>query len=230
MPSQRGCVLNSLPQPGVPSATTGWLNPSDTRTLQFSNTLVVKHTIDPSSDSGPTMAAFHEVVNISDEEDSDGSMYDFGRDDSANDNEIEQDVDAMNIDRPNGLGSSGIPTLFDAYETCLNEILEVFPDISHDHVQHIYSRHMESMGPYERQDNTVAQRLVENILDGGNYPKERDRIRELKRKRCDRNNDDEEAAKWKYMDLRNDPAEYAKVAYVCPCFMSFLGAPTIHVC
>ena len=97
------------------------------------------------------------------------------------------------------------------FNTCLKEILEVFPDISHEHVQELHSRAL-SENPSE---DGIARNLIEQILDGGNYPKERERLRELnalKRKREDRNSDDEEAARWKYVDQRTDPLEYAKIA------------------
>ena len=61
-------------------------------------------------------------------------------------------------------------------------------------------------------DNPVAQAVIEGILDGGRYPREKERAKELKRKRVDRNSDDEEAARWKHAGLRDDTLEYYKVA------------------
>lgn len=102
-----------------------------------------------------------------------------------------------------------------SYESCLQEILELFPDISKDHFHELYNKQKENGNPYQQ---LLAQTLIEQILDqnGGQYPKEKDRIKELKRKRNDRNSDEEEAAWWKYADLRDDPMEYAKVAWVNP--------------
>ncbi|KAK4693198.1 hypothetical protein P7C71_g4153, partial [Lecanoromycetidae sp. Uapishka_2] len=129
--------------------------------------------------------------------------------------DIEEGVGAIRINR-NDLATisegSGTRNMVDSYESCLNEILEVFPDISHEHVQQIYEKHIQVTGPYQPPEVTVAQTLIEKILDKGTYPKERDRIRELKRKRSQGNTDAEEAARWKYSDMRDDPLQYSRVA------------------
>ncbi len=136
--------------------------------------------------------------------------------------DIEDGVQSIEINRNDpaprpaapGPDRSGVRNMFDSYETCLKEILEVFPDISIDHVQQIYNKHTQILGPYQPQEVTVAQTLIEKISDKGTYPKERDRIRELKRKRSQGNTDEEEAARWKYADMRDDPLQYSRVAYV----------------
>ena len=88
------------------------------------------------------------------------------------------------------------PKTMPTYEQCLQEILQVFPDISHKHVRNLYeSPHVAGVvtpgfpGP---------ESLIPLILDGGQYPKERDRLNELKRKRLSElNSDDERALTWK---------------------------------
>lgn len=162
------------------------------------------------------MATFHDITEISDGDDEfgDGSVYNFDEELFVPDNEIENNLGTVSNRIRNETRPTHVRNVFDSYQSCLREILEIFPDISHDHVQHIYNKHTEVIIPDGQQENTVAQALIEKILDSGDYPKEKDRIKELKRKRSDKENDEEEAAKWKYMDLRDDPAEYAKVAYV----------------
>ena len=105
------------------------------------------------------------------------------------------------------------------YETCLAEILEVFPDISREHVQSLYNNLNHQESPFAQ---TASQILIESILDGGKYPREKDRIKELKRKRSDKNSDEEEAARWKYADLRENALEYSRVALVtlAPMYLS----------
>ena len=105
--------------------------------------------------------------------------------------------------------SSESRALVSPYEQCLTELLEVFPDISRDHVQSLYNGLDHQNGLHVQ---TAAQILIDKVLDGGKYPKEKDRIKELKRKRSDKNNDEEEAARWKYADMRDNPSEYSKVA------------------
>ena len=100
------------------------------------------------------------------------------------------------------------------YETCLSEILEVFPDISRDHVQQKYDKWVQSLDNQQHRNLSVAQDLIESILDGGNYPKEKDRIKELKRKRSGRNSEEDEAARWKYAHLRDNSTQYIRVAFV----------------
>ena len=158
------------------------------------------------------MDGLRNVIDISDGEAdaSDSSSYDFGQD--FFENAIEDELRLMDVGQQNQPQPSGVRNPVDRYESCLRDILEVFPDISHDHVQQLHNKQIEVVQPYEQHEDMMARTLIDKILDAGAYPKEKDRIRELKRKRND--GDEEEAAKWKYMDLRDNPAEYAKVAYV----------------
>ena len=145
-----------------------------------------------------------DVIDLDSDEDSDNSLFD---------NYLNDEVSSVHItpapDRNPTLYSSGPRLAASPYEICLAEILEVFPDISREHVQSLYNSLNHQNGPYAQ---TAAQVLIEKILDGGKYPKEKDRIKELKRKRGDRNSDEEEAARWKYADLRDNALEYSKVA------------------
>ena len=97
----------------------------------------------------------------------------------------------------------------DDYERCLKDVLDVFPDISHEHVHAVYNKHMETRNPFEAEP--LSQALIEKILDSGHYPKEKER---RKRKFSDRDSEEEEAARWKYKHLTDDPTQYQTVAYV----------------
>ena len=108
----------------------------------------------------------------------------------------------------------GLPEYRNFYQTCLNAVIEVFPDICHDHVQQLYDAGLqdpENLQPavlmHTPQD--ISQGIIMKILDGGGkYPKEKDRIKELKRKRSMKlNSDDEEAARWR--DAAKDDARLA---------------------
>ncbi|KAL8716594.1 MAG: hypothetical protein Q9225_006084 [Loekoesia sp. 1 TL-2023] len=91
------------------------------------------------------------------------------------------------------------PPAMATYEQCLQEVLEVFPDISHEHVKELYDgrQTVEVVAP----NIPMPEALISLILDGGKYPKERDRLNELKRKRLSElNSDDERAAEWKNAD------------------------------
>ena len=161
------------------------------------------------------MDPFSEFIDLSDGDGIGADESPFNFDDFLAENNIPTHVEAMNITQDVETGPNGYRSLVGGYQSCLESVLDVFPDISHDHVQQIYNEQMKAKGSNGQHEDMVAPSLIEKILDGGVYPKERDRIRELKRKRSDKDVDEEEAAKWKYMDLRDDPTEYAKVAYVC---------------
>lgn len=90
---------------------------------------------------------------------------------------------------------------------CLEKILEVFPDISHEHCREIYDAQM--LNSVEGQP--VAQTLITQILDKGKYPKEKDRQKELKRKRLT-NSDDEEVAYLKNLERGEVTSEYAQMS------------------
>ena len=98
-----------------------------------------------------------------------------------------------------------------SYEVCLKGITEIFPEICHDHVKQLYDQRRMAL----EYDEDITQALIEQIMDSGKYPQERDRLKklkELKRKREDQRSDDEEAARWKYDGLKHSPLEYAKVS------------------
>lgn len=78
------------------------------------------------------------------------------------------------------------------YDQCLQKVLEVFPDVSHDFVKNLYDRHPPDTPSPD--GIPVSEEIISQVLDCVNYPKERDRQNELKRKRAD--SDDEKAAKW----------------------------------
>lgn len=86
-----------------------------------------------------------------------------------------------------------------SFDNVCHEVVEVFPDISLDHVRQLYDAH-------GLQDNNLdraglAQEIILTILDGKTYPKEKDSIREKKRKRSqDLDIDEEEAARWRAVD------------------------------
>lgn len=85
------------------------------------------------------------------------------------------------------------------YEICLSEVLEIFPDISHDHVRQLYETWIQANELQVRfQEQNLSIELTTQILDAGKYPKEKDRINELKRKRSQvLNSDEEEEVQWK---------------------------------
>ena len=93
------------------------------------------------------------------------------------------------------------------YDACLQEVLEIFPDISRDHVQQLYDAQL--LQP--RDGQAIAQHLTTQILDAGKYPKEKDRLKELKRKRF-ADSDEEEVAYVKSLERNPFDSHYTQVA------------------
>ena len=151
-----------------------------------------------------------DVIDLDSDEDTGGQE---DSDNSFFDNYLNDEVSSVHISpvpsQTPATFASSLSAAILTYDACLAEIIEVFPDISREYVQSLYNNLDQRHGPYAQ---TAAQILIEKVLDGGNYPREKDRIKELKRKRSDRNNDEEEAARWKYADLRDNALEYSKVA------------------
>ena len=147
---------------------------------------------------------------LSDDEENDGHEE---SDNSFFESFLNDDVSSVHISpvpsRAPAPSADGTRTVVSSYEKCLAELLEVFPDISREYIQSLYNSLGDQNGLYVQ---TAAQVLIEKVLDEGKYPKEKDRIKELKRKRGDKNSDEEEAARWKYADMRDNALEYSKVA------------------
>lgn len=105
-----------------------------------------------------------------------------------------------------------------SYERCLSEVLELFSDISRDHVKTLYDTEMQ----HDRVDispSTMVQVLIEKILEKGKYPKEKDRLNDLKRKRS-RDSEQEEL-----VELRNAEGARAIEGFM-DCFS--IGSPNMH--
>ena len=134
--------------------------------------------------------------------------------------DIEDSLGAIQIDSYDpSLGQEGLTTdervlgdSYSSYETCRREVLEVFPDISTDYVKQLYDIQVHSRNSFQQQEEVNAQILIEKILEKGTYPKERDRIKDLKRKRSQGNPDEEEAARWKNASMIDDRLQYSKIA------------------
>ncbi|KAI9836388.1 MAG: hypothetical protein M1819_001418 [Sarea resinae] len=92
---------------------------------------------------------------------------------------------------------------------CLTKILDVMPDICHDHVRKLFQEHMKQT-PLE----DPLQALMISILDAGNYPKEKEK-QNLKRKReadDDGEDGDGDVAEWQAPGRQLPTAQYCIAA------------------
>lgn len=64
-------------------------------------------------------------------------------------------------------------------DKCLMQVLQILPDISHDHVLQLFK----SAPPTPADGHDWIQAFIGNILEDSNYPKQKDSLRGTKRKR-----------------------------------------------
>ncbi|KAL2011185.1 hypothetical protein VTN00DRAFT_3903 [Thermoascus crustaceus] len=75
-------------------------------------------------------------------------------------------------------------------DACLARILELFPDISHQHVRELYNHHKNDDLTPGRAESRTIENIIEDILQNPPYPKQRD----AKRKRTPESDDE---TQWK---------------------------------
>ena len=84
-----------------------------------------------------------------------------------------------NVQSDLGHHDPGLRPKVQTYERCCIEVTEIFPDISQDHVRQLYDKHVKTLTTNHANQGGLAQLLIEEILDGGRCPKERDRLKAL---------------------------------------------------
>ncbi|SLM40238.1 hypothetical protein LPUS_10983 [Lasallia pustulata] len=102
-----------------------------------------------------------------------------------------------------------------SFEECLGRVVEVYPDICHDHIRQLYDTQVLAFVPQAglSPQDQISQLLILQILDTDKYPKESDRRKELKRKRSvTLDSDEEDAATWTAVERAAYPDEYSKQA------------------
>ena len=118
-----------------------------------------------------------------------------------------------------------VPSPTTSHRACVDRVLEVFPDISRDHLQQLYDARITT--PTTTRDDDVFGDLVRQIADAEKYPKEKDRLRELKRKISEvLNSDQEDAATWAAQGRGTATWDYSQAAYV----HHILGADVQGIC
>ena len=97
------------------------------------------------------------------------------------------------------------------FAKCLAELSDVFPDISSEYVRGLFNTwrqpHLSS--------REVWHDLTIQILDAGPYPKEKERLNQLKRKRSpELTSDEKDTLQWKNDKKGKERASYLSAAYV----------------
>ncbi|KAJ9648109.1 hypothetical protein H2199_001886 [Coniosporium tulheliwenetii] len=156
---------------------------------------VVPYYVSSDSDSEPDMAPPQpadrprslDLNEVHDEFDYVGWATAFWPDERPGRMEDEAQGTARELD----MQDQAVPDLLTEDE-CLHRILEMFPDIAHDHVRKLY-RAKFTYGIEIPDPSTVAawcNELSLQLSEPAKYPKERERRQELKRKREESNRDD----------------------------------------
>lgn len=113
------------------------------------------------------------------------------------------------------LGGEELPD--NQYERCLEPLLEIFPGISLEYVRELYNTSMQASqsSPRIHQVIDAFQNVTLQILDAKSYPKEEDRQNDLKRKRSQALDSEEEDVLQRKSG-RKEPksAGYFQAAYV----------------
>jgi hypothetical protein len=115
------------------------------------------------------------------------------------------------------------------FEKCLKDLSDVFPDICSDYVRNLFDTWMRVPRSIQDLDpiHDACHDLTVQILDASSYPKEKDRINELKRKRSDAlDSDEEEELLWKAARNEELMESYMDAAYVSASLFAFLTGPT----
>jgi hypothetical protein len=103
------------------------------------------------------------------------------------------------------------PPQIDVKQDCIDDVITVFPDICRDYVTELY----------ESGIGEIAELLVAHILDkldgGTEYPKAKDKLRTLKRKR-EVDADEEAAKEYGNIDRENGSHDYATLTCVIHSF------------
>ena len=97
------------------------------------------------------------------------------------------------------------------YQDYRTQVLGVFPDICLDHIKELFNART---GAVEEQPvltaNEISQAIITQILDNGNYPKEKDKRKTLKRKRSANEGSDSENSKWTSQDRSAESYHYTE--------------------
>ena len=80
------------------------------------------------------------------------------------------------------------------FQLYLDRVLEVFPDICRDHARLLYDTELRVLGPQSspRIIEYMSRGVIMQILDSEKYPKQKDTIKKLKRKRSTESNRESE--------------------------------------
>ncbi|OQO09681.1 hypothetical protein B0A48_05083 [Cryoendolithus antarcticus] len=103
------------------------------------------------------------------------------------------------------LAMSGEATGF-TVDTCLQRVLELFPDVCHDHVTRLYQQHDDNNGYEAIPGPARLDSIIDSLLTDSTYPRQKS-VSDLKRKRADSREDADAALllRWEREDRETAP-------------------------
>lgn len=125
-------------------------------------------------------------------------------------------ADPTGLDTPAVRLLNGMEISHIQYERCFATLLDVFPGISSEYVRGLYKTWMQASRsrPYLHQVPHAFQDMTLQILDAKSYPKEKDRTNELKRKRSQAlDSDEEDMLRWKTDGKGQQSIGYLQAVY-----------------
>nr|OQO20942.1 hypothetical protein B0A51_11454 [Rachicladosporium sp. CCFEE 5018] len=107
------------------------------------------------------------------------------------------------------LAMSGEATGF-TVDTCLQRVLELFPDVCHDHVIRLYQQHDDNNGYEAIPGPARLDSIIDSLLTDSTYPRQKS-ISDLKRKRADSREDADAALllRWEREDRETAPHSFS---------------------
>ena len=126
-------------------------------------------------------------------------------------------TEAVGLDAPSSSLLGGMELSQTQYEQCLATLLEAFPGISSEYVRELYNARMQGsqVPPHIHQVRHAFQDMTHQILDAKSYPKEKDRTSELKRKRPQAlDSEEEDKIRWKTGRKGQKSDFYLQAVYV----------------
>ncbi|KAK5701425.1 hypothetical protein LTR17_022618 [Elasticomyces elasticus] len=91
-------------------------------------------------------------------------------------------------------------------DTCLQRVLEIFPDISHEHIHKLYSAFDESSDYENLSGPARLDNIIEQLVSGTSYPKQEKSKQPARKRKREDSIDETDTKKWERQDRDTVPA------------------------
>ena len=91
-------------------------------------------------------------------------------------------------------------------DTCLKRVLEIFPDVSHEHVINLYDDQEQNADDFLMSGAARLDNIIDKLVSEPDYPKEQKGKQSMKKRKREDSIDDAEAQKWEKADRETAPS------------------------